>query len=66
MVISVFDDFQMQSQECIDFKFRDNLKSSVNAEDLGDLILQRKGCGAFFIELVFDNSLLTLRAEVIQ
>lgn len=64
-MILVFQAFEITSENCVDFKFRDNLKAPVNADDLGDLIIQKKSSGSFFIELVLDGSVLSRKAEVI-
>lgn len=50
----------------MNFKFRDNLKAPIDANNLSDLIMQKKASGSFFIELVLDGSILSFRAEVIQ
>lgn len=63
-VFSVFQVFEITSEQCVDLKFQDNLKAPVDANDMGDLIMQKKSSGSFFIELVLDGSVLSFRAEV--
>lgn len=63
-VVLVFHEFEITSNEWVNFKFRNNLGSPVNVEDLPELILQKKNSGSFFIELVLEKSPLTFRSEV--
>lgn len=60
----MFDAFALTDVENITFSFENNLHAPIEAGDLPGVIAQYKNCGCFFVEILLDEPVLSVRAEV--
>lgn len=65
LIFTVFEALDIDSKTYVSFEFANNLRAPINIELIPRLIRQYKSSGSFYIQLILDQPLISLRAEVI-